>query len=114
MADTSNDRQTQAGPATVTKLVDGQGQGGLLLSIDYIWDEHSDLKALLQDFITKCSRTIAPTAHHHQLSPTSPHSRFAVKFRCTTPIEVPEEVFCTAVGICRGDARKQFLDDAQQ
>ncbi len=100
---------------TVTKLVDGQGHGGgLLLSIDYIWDEHPDLKALLQDLITKCSRTIAPTAHHHQLSPTSPpHSRFAIKFQCTTSIEVPEEVFCTAVGICQGDASKQFLD-AQQ
>merc|ERR1739841_240 len=98
-ADTSNDRQTQAGPAPVMKLLDGQG--GLLLSIDYIWDEHPGLKALLQDFITQCSRTIAPTAHQHQLSRISSHSpRFAIKFRCTTSIEVPEEVFCTAVGIC--------------
>jgi len=111
MAD-SNDQQTQAVP--VAMAVDVVQGGSLLLSIDYIWNEHPELKELLQGFITECVRTIAPEAGRHQLArSSSPPSGFAVKFRCTTAIVVPEEVFCTAVDICRHDMLKPMVEQMQ-
>jgi len=51
---------------------------------------------------------VSPLLNYHELKV---HDTWAIKFRCTDTIEVPENIFLEASTICKNDNRKQFVDN---
>jgi len=78
-----------------------------LLVIDYIWNENEKLRELLEEYICCCQMNVSPSMTYHELKF---HDTWAIKFRCTDIIEVPEKIFLEVSTICRNDTTKQFLD----